>query len=305
MRVPSAVLLGVFLVSISTSTLAEECARTFSTAIEDLSQGVSPGVEVPLAERLGDCAADFEALLDLGQALEEAGNAASAEEAYRLAIVSDPESAIPFMRLASLAREEDRPDDYDLYRGSAEALADTEEEKASIAELDASAEDVEAVSLAGREYEFKEEGDLVRKLGIGSKSIRPKSVPQRAVGSDYFASSKGLGANLGIEFEVGTTKLLPGSQAQVEELGRALLRATAGEEFVVEGHASTEGPLAFNDELSQRRAEAIMASLVEGFGFPVSRLEAVGRGIQYPVIIDGVEDRVRSRRVTVLRLYDE
>ena len=46
----------------------------------------------------------------------------------------------------------------------------------------------------------------------------------------------------------------------------------------LEGHTSAEGDAAFNQKLSEARAQAAVAFLVEHEGIDASRLEAVGKG---------------------------
>ena len=79
--------------------------------------------------------------------------------------------------------------------------------------------------------------------------------------------------------------------------------ALAGESFVVEGHASSEGNYNDNLSLSQARAERIVREMVR-YGVPTSRLIPVGYGeneAEYPA---NAPDNLRAtdRRVAVYRL---
>lgn len=68
------------------------------------------------------------------------------------------------------------------------------------------------------------------------------------------------------------------------------------------GHADTTGPDAYNDDLSRRRAAAVLKYLILNGPGPVSRYAIVGLGETSPVVSAGSEDRAGSRRVVVTML---
>lgn len=88
------------------------------------------------------------------------------------------------------------------------------------------------------------------------------------------------------------------SDASAGVLDRVALagRALVGIVITVEGHTDSDGDPAANLVLSQRRAEAVRAALVER-GLPADALVAEGLGSERPVLVDGVEDKTASRRV--------
>ena len=66
---------------------------------------------------------------------------------------------------------------------------------------------------------------------------------------------------------------------------------------VIEGHTDTDGSEDGNLELSQARAESVLAFLVDN-GLEAERFTAVGFGETQPVLDDaGVEDKEASRRI--------
>jgi OOP family OmpA-OmpF porin len=66
----------------------------------------------------------------------------------------------------------------------------------------------------------------------------------------------------------------------------------------VEGHTDSTGPEDYNQQLSQRRAQAVVDALVNQHGIAASRLEAVGYGESRPVASnDSKEGRAENRRV--------
>ena len=69
-----------------------------------------------------------------------------------------------------------------------------------------------------------------------------------------------------------------------------------GISITVEGHTDSDGQATSNLQLSQDRAEAVRAALVER-GVPSDAVEAIGFGSERPIVVDGVEDKDASRRV--------
>ena len=66
----------------------------------------------------------------------------------------------------------------------------------------------------------------------------------------------------------------------------------------VEGHTDSVGPDDYNQQLSQRRAQAVVDMLVNQYGIAASRLEAKGYGETRPVASnDTAEGRAENRRV--------
>lgn len=98
-----------------------------------------------------------------------------------------------------------------------------------------------------------------------------------------------------IEFEVSSAVITAAGQ---EELQKAVIFFTEqeGVNAVIEGHTDTDGSEEGNLTLSQARAESVLAFLVEN-GIDAGRLQAVGFGESQPILVDGVEDKVASRRI--------
>ncbi len=69
-----------------------------------------------------------------------------------------------------------------------------------------------------------------------------------------------------------------------------------GISITVEGHTDSDGQAIENQQLSQNRAEAVRAALIER-GLSPDAVDAVGFGSEQPVLVDGVEDKNASRRV--------
>ncbi len=101
-----------------------------------------------------------------------------------------------------------------------------------------------------------------------------------------------------ITFGFDSAELQPASAAVLAELFRGLQK-DASARIVIEGHTSNEGADDYNERLSQRRAQAVVADLV-GRGLASQRLTAVGIGERRPIATNNDESgRSLNRRVEV------
>ena len=100
-----------------------------------------------------------------------------------------------------------------------------------------------------------------------------------------------------IYFDFDSAELRPESTPELERL-RAMI-AEYGRPLVIEGHTDSTGADDYNMELSQRRAEAVKAYLVER-GIDAALIEAVGKGESEPIADNAADDgRQANRRVRV------
>ncbi len=101
-----------------------------------------------------------------------------------------------------------------------------------------------------------------------------------------------------IAFSFDSADILPASSSVLEELFKGLQRDSSAR-VVIEGHTSAEGADDYNERLSQRRAQAVVADLVRR-GSPSQRLTAVGIGERRPIATNNDESgRSLNRRVEV------
>jgi outer membrane protein OmpA-like peptidoglycan-associated protein len=101
----------------------------------------------------------------------------------------------------------------------------------------------------------------------------------------------------GIYFNTGSAVLLPESQPALRNIAQAVLQSKQPV-LDIEGHTDNVGTAQLNQDLSQKRAQAVRQSLVAQFGVPPGRLTATGFGFAHPVESnDTVEGRARNRRV--------
>src|SRR6202022_4183123 len=85
--------------------------------------------------------------------------------------------------------------------------------------------------------------------------------------------------DLEIQFDYNSADIRPSSMPTVQELGKALSNASLkGSTFIVAGHTDAIGSEAYNQDLSERRADTIKRYLTEKYGINGSDLVTVGYG---------------------------
>ncbi|QOE08471.1 OmpA family protein [Pseudomonas asiatica] len=89
------------------------------------------------------------------------------------------------------------------------------------------------------------------------------------------------------------------SQAIVERIGKAL-RGVGIQGVRVDGHADSSGKVAYNQQLSERRAQSVAKALV-GVGMPAQNIQSRGLGSSQPVANNRTSaGRTENRRVSIV-----
>ena len=105
-----------------------------------------------------------------------------------------------------------------------------------------------------------------------------------------------------VNFETNSAKLLPESEATLNEVG-AVLEKFVDLEVEVQGHTDTRGSSAHNMKLSQARAESVRNYLLAHFHLHDGNLVAKGYGETRPETKErNDEERLRNRRVVIKAL---
>jgi outer membrane protein OmpA-like peptidoglycan-associated protein len=82
-----------------------------------------------------------------------------------------------------------------------------------------------------------------------------------------------------INFDYRSAKIGPAAVPSVTALGKALTNPELkGSTFILAGHTDAKGSLPANQDLSEKRADAIKSYLVDRFKIPASTLVTVGYG---------------------------
>jgi len=104
-------------------------------------------------------------------------------------------------------------------------------------------------------------------------------------------------------FRTDADAIDPQYNPALDELGRALQKGLADAVLNIHGHADSTGGEDHNLALSQRRAAAVRAYLMERFGIEPERLTPVAHGEAAPVADNATEEgRRQNRRVEFERV---
>jgi len=108
--------------------------------------------------------------------------------------------------------------------------------------------------------------------------------------------------DLDIQFDYNSDKITATSMPSVQALGKALSDANLkGSTFVVAGHTDAIGSDAYNQDLSERRADTIKRYLTEKYGINGTDLVTVGYGKTKPKDPNAPMDPI-NRRVQVVNM---
>jgi OmpA-OmpF porin, OOP family len=144
---------------------------------------------------------------------------------------------------------------------------------------------------------------LIHVPGWGEEPSLIGNVRIAAGGRDLYDSlaAEGRVATQGILFDTGSDRIRPESTPTLKEI-TAMLRKNPQLRLMIEGHTDNVGQAATNQSLSERRAAAVRAYLVEQ-GIDAGRLESKGLGDTRPAAKnDAPEGRQQNRRVELVRL---
>jgi outer membrane protein OmpA-like peptidoglycan-associated protein len=100
-------------------------------------------------------------------------------------------------------------------------------------------------------------------------------------------------------FASNKSELLPAAQNRLNQVTDALM-ATKERKLTVEGHTDSQGSSSYNQELSQRRADAVRSYIVSR-GYPSDMIHAQGIGEDRSVADNAsAEGRANNRRVEII-----
>lgn len=113
-------------------------------------------------------------------------------------------------------------------------------------------------------------------------------------------TERGMVLTLGdVLFDTGAATLKPGADVVMGRVAD-FMQKNAETKVMIEGHTDSRGSDQYNEELSQRRAEAVRTALATR-GIDRNRVEAVGKGEGFPVASnDSSAGQQQNRRVEIV-----
>ena len=127
---------------------------------------------------------------------------------------------------------------------------------------------------------------------------RGLSVPERQQLAEAVSDKPSL--DFVIYFDFNSANISSKSKASLDALGTALKDDSLKDaSIMVAGHTDAKGSDAYNMKLSERRAKAVEAYLVQKYQIPVSRIHAVGKGEAEPLTANPFDQS--NRRVQFAR----
>jgi len=105
-----------------------------------------------------------------------------------------------------------------------------------------------------------------------------------------------------IYFETDSAKMGLDSRAVVDEIG-SFMKAYENTVVDIDGNTDSTGSRGHNVDLSRQRAQAVKQYLIEKYGFPTTRMRAVGNGPDRPVADNSTPEGREKNRRTDIKVY--
>jgi outer membrane protein OmpA-like peptidoglycan-associated protein len=137
---------------------------------------------------------------------------------------------------------------------------------------------------------------------LKAKKTRQITVQERTEVAKFVKENELPSIDLEVYFEYDSAAITPAAQPKLTTLGQALSdERLKGKTFLIAGHTDARGSDAYNQTLSEQRAEAVKQFLATTVGLQAANLVAIGYGeeqLKTPVSPEADE----NRRVQVVTL---
>jgi outer membrane protein OmpA-like peptidoglycan-associated protein len=167
------------------------------------------------------------------------------------------------------------------------------------ADAEAAAARLEA-ERADAESRARQAADAAAQAERERAALREKLQQQLNVILETRESARGLIVNMSdVLFDTASANLRPGAREKLARVAGVLL-TYPGLHIAIEGHTDSVGSDAYNQGLSERRAESVRSYLVRQ-GIPPDTVDAVGFGESHPVVANATAaGRQQNRRVELV-----
>ena len=138
---------------------------------------------------------------------------------------------------------------------------------------------------------------------LAAQSIADPARKERVNRAPMFAQLDQLAQfTIAVQFDFNSARIRPDSFRAVGLMADALYSPyLQGYKFLIVGHTDAKGSREYNLKLSQQRADAIREALIDPFGIPASRIEAVGLG-EEQLLNSSKPDAAENRRVQLINI---
>lgn len=174
--------------------------------------------------------------------------------------------------------------------------------QAAIAQQQAAQADAQkaAQAQAAAEAEAAQAKDAAAKAEAEKAQLRAQLLDQLNAVLQTRDSARGLIVNMSdVLFDTGSFTLKPAAREKLAKISGIVL-AHPGLTLQIEGHTDSVGSDDFNQQLSERRAQSVMAYLTDQ-GVPAAAMSAKGFGKTQPIATNDTADgRQKNRRVELV-----
>ena len=137
------------------------------------------------------------------------------------------------------------------------------------------------------------------------KKMADRMVKVTAAEMDSSLSKSGRIALYGIYFDFNKAEVKPDSAEALNEIA-TLMKGDPTLKVLIVGHTDSFGGFEMNVTLSQRRAEAVVAALVNTYGIQQQRMSPVGIAFAAPIESNESESgRAKNRRVELVKIVEK
>jgi outer membrane protein OmpA-like peptidoglycan-associated protein len=106
-----------------------------------------------------------------------------------------------------------------------------------------------------------------------------------------------------IQFDFDSARIRPESYQLLDQFGKALSGGLADADIFVMGHTDSVGETDYNQTLSEKRAQAVAAYLINRHHISPTRISATGAGEEMPIASNDTDSgRAKNRRVEFVRV---
>jgi outer membrane protein OmpA-like peptidoglycan-associated protein len=145
-----------------------------------------------------------------------------------------------------------------------------------------------------------QESVLIQVDYVDTRPMEEKMVHLSAAEMQKSISSSGKVAIYGILFDFNKADIKPESASTLTEMA-SLLKVEPNLKVLVVGHTDNVGTFEFNEDLSKRRAKAVVTELASKYGIDAARLTPLGAAFMAPVTTNNTEEgRALNRRVELV-----